>query len=295
MADRFTENPMAEMTALARAVSNTEKDRRIRCGDGLAVKLLGGKFKFIAKVPPVRALMKRIHRKITPGGYGYIIARTIYFDQLLTHLPFEQLIILGAGFDSRAYRYAHVLKDKKVFEVDHPELVARKKTKLQSVLGRLPEHVHYVPVDFNVDSLKDSLVSAGYNPAVPALFLWEGVSMYLNEDAVANVLRFVARNSRAGSHIVFDYALKDVLDGDYSHFGAEPYMRLTREKNEPVTFGIYDRDCARFVSRHGLQLETMIRSVDLEKDLFADARGNPVLKCYGFFSIVIAKVKPKRR
>ena len=78
-------------------------------------------------------------------------------DRLQQHLGdgLEQLVILGAGYDSRAYRFEELKKGIKVFEVDHPATQAVKKEKLQEIFQLLPDHVTYVPVDFHNENFQD--------------------------------------------------------------------------------------------------------------------------------------------
>src|SRR5512143_3016013 len=85
-----------------------------------------------------------------PGVNGFLAARDRYIDDVLRNSlkeALQQLVILGAGYDSRAYRFD--VAGLKVFEVDHPATQADKLAKLQIIFGKIPEHVTYVPVDFN--------------------------------------------------------------------------------------------------------------------------------------------------
>ncbi len=115
-----------------------------------------------------------------PGVSGFLAARDRYIDDILqTFLDegIQQLVILGAGYDSRAYRFN--LTGVKTFEVDHPATQEDKLAKVQALFGKIPKHVIYVPVDFNTQSLEERLLACGYNPAGKTLFIWQGVSMYV--------------------------------------------------------------------------------------------------------------------
>ncbi len=134
------------------------------------------------------------------GDLGFIVARSRYMDDVLTEAldqGIQQLVILGAGFDSRAYRFDRLKTGVKVFEVDHPTTQKNKRKKLDRILGPkgIPNHVVFVPVDFTRDSLAARLLGNGYMEQSKTLFIWEGVTMYLDETSVKSTLVFVAEHS----------------------------------------------------------------------------------------------------
>ena len=161
------------------------------------------------------AFMKRITatryaEKHASGDLAFIVARCRYMDDLLTEeldQGIEQLVILGAGFDSRPYRFDRLKDGVKVFEVDHPATQKNKLEKLERILGPggLPGYVTFVPVDFTRETLALRLPECGYSERLKTLFIWEGVTMYLDEPSVDSTLAFVASHSAPGSVIVFDY------------------------------------------------------------------------------------------
>src|SRR5512134_2696244 len=87
-----------------------------------------------------------------PGGWGFLVARDRYIDDVLRHAldqGLQQLVILGAGYDSRAYRLKELPGRVKVFEVDHPATQKAKLARLRAIFGKVPGHVAYVPIDFD--------------------------------------------------------------------------------------------------------------------------------------------------
>jgi methyltransferase (TIGR00027 family) len=114
----------------------------------------------------------------------------------------RQVVILGAGLDTLAYRNPH--PDLRVFEVDHPDTQAWKRKRLADAGIGVPETVVYCPVDFGEQTLDAGLAGSGFDPGAPSFFVWLGVVPYLTRDLVLATLRFVARLS-ARSEIVFDY------------------------------------------------------------------------------------------
>jgi len=117
----------------------------------------------------------------------------------------RQLVVLGAGFDTFAYRqpaWAHALR---VFEVDHPASQRAKQARLRGAGIAIPGNVCFVAIDFAHTALRDGLAPSGFAPDEPAFFSWLGVMMYLDQDAIDAVLRYVAARP-AGSEIAFSFA-----------------------------------------------------------------------------------------
>ncbi len=153
------------------------------------------------------------------GEIEYVLSRVRYIDDYLWMClkdTIQQLVILGAGYDCRAYRFDD-LKKIKVFEVDLPTVQQDKKTKLAKILGALPKNVIFVPVDFNQESLEKALAEYGYEESLVTLFIWEGVTVYISQEAADGVLNFVVNESGAGSSIIFDYPYAPLRHAFYSN------------------------------------------------------------------------------
>ena len=125
-------------------------------------------------------------------------------------------MILGAGYDSRAYRFDALKDPIRVFEVDHPATQQAKLEGVRKIFGSLPEHVRYVAIDFNQQTLEDCLAAHGYDPQAKTVFLWQGVTYYLEPAAVDSTLTFIARHAAPGSSVIFDYIDNALLTGQPS-------------------------------------------------------------------------------
>ena len=196
----------AYSTAAERAIEmERPTDERI-CSDSLAREFLPNWFyAFMKWLSATRFAERR-----AAGALGFIVARCRFMDDVLIDAldqGIQQLVILGAGFDSRAYRFNRLKNRVKVFEVDHPATQKAKIRKLQSTLGAgcLPTFVTFVPVDFTHESLAVRLAECGYSERLKTLFIWEGVTMYLDAVSVEGTLAFIASHSAPGSTVVFDY------------------------------------------------------------------------------------------
>lgn len=184
-------------------------------------------------------------------------ARTTYYDAALQrHLAgTDQLVILGAGFDTRVFRLPPESRVR-CFEIDMPRTQAYKIAMLQK--AGLPTHLAtYVAADFETEDWMEKLVAAGFDPGRPALFLWEAVTMYLDRPSVEATLRRIA-GTAPGSAVAFDYFSTAILAS------GSPYMRYARAATnyvgEPLGFGIDNTPPARksasdFVGSFGLILE----------------------------------------
>jgi methyltransferase (TIGR00027 family) len=183
-----------------------------------------------------------------------VLLRTRYIDDFLAEqlVPeVQQLVILGAGFDSRAYRFRDRLHDVAVFEVDHPATSRSKISAVRRILGSAPSHVTYVPVDFDRESLATRLADAGYRSEQRTVFLWEGTTPYLTAEAVDSTLGFIASHSRAGSVVLFDYIVRSVLDGTCRLRGARNEHERMKRTAEPFVFGLAEGEAAGFLEKRG--------------------------------------------
>lgn len=200
----------SSLTALSTAAERTiemEKpvDERI-CSDSFAREFIPAwYYAFMKWLTATRYADRR-----AAGALGFIVVRCRYMDDILVEAlsqGIQQLVILGAGFDSRAYRFDQLKDSIKVFEVDHPATQRSKLKKLEHILGQagLPGNVTFIPIDFTQETLATCLSEYGYSECLRTLFLWEGVTMYLDAPSVEDTLAFIANHSAPGSTVVFDY------------------------------------------------------------------------------------------
>src|SRR5207244_9228969 len=121
-----------------------------------------------------------------------MLVRTRYMDECMQRAleaGATQVVILGAGFDTRAYRFAEQLKNKKIFEVDYQSTQEIKKRRLIEVFGAMPAHVRFTEIDFKKDAQRHELIAAGDQHGEKTFPIGEGVSMYLAESAVRKTRR----------------------------------------------------------------------------------------------------------
>jgi len=170
-------------------------------------------------------VLKNSIAKKAPGAMGWLFCRFRYIDDVLKNSiakkEIETVVNLGAGMDCRAY-FIPGIENLRYFEVDHPSVIKKKIAKMKKILGKLPDHVTYVPIDFETQSLDAELKKAGYNLTSKTLFIWEGVTQYISKEANDSTLKCVAQ-SAPGSKIVFTYILKSFIEGKNIHEGIKTW------------------------------------------------------------------------
>jgi len=161
-------------------------------------------------------------------------ARQTFFDNVVDqYLPgITQFVILGAGFDTRAFRLPRG-SPVRSFEVDTPQTQAVKRQMLEKA-GIDSSGITFVTADFEKEDWLAQLVEAGFDPGKPALFLWEGVIIYLDRQSVEATLRKIASTAK-GSLLAFDYFTTETLESQALYWR---YARAaTKAAGEPLTFG----------------------------------------------------------
>ena len=144
-----------------------------------------------------------------------MLVRTRFIDEAMEAALAEgagQVVILGSGFDARAYRLESA-RGARVFEVDEPATLAAKRERIEARLGAMPAHVSLVAMDFERDDLAERLAAAGFAAGEPSFFIWEGVTGYLSAEAVDATLRELAALGAPGSRVVFTYLDAEALAG----------------------------------------------------------------------------------
>jgi methyltransferase (TIGR00027 family) len=282
----------AEYMALFRALESKRSRRRRLFSDPLATDFLCPSLKrvaLLARFPGGVTLAEKIADRRIPGARTSAIARTRLIDDLLAEGVGEeicQIVILGAGFDCRGYRLP-ILNSRVVYEVDHPLTLDRKRTQLKKRFGELPHNLHYVPIDFNRESLGSTLQQAGLKNSVETVFLWEGVTNYLTAEAVASVLRYVS-GFPLGSRLIFTYVHSGLLDGTVNFYGAERLLADVAELHEPWTFGMVPDEVSRYLQELGLRLMVDMGASEYRKRYFGS--GAHDMRGYEFYHVAMVEV-----
>ena len=244
----------SEGTTATRAAEMRKPEGERICCDPLARHFLSDFYRTLGRLPRLARGYRWLLERRCPGLRGGILARTRFMDERLAaclDAGLSQLVILGAGYDSRPYRVERVRAGVTVFEVDHPATQKVKMARLRALLGTLPGHVTFVPVDFCTDDLSGRLREAGYDPGRKTLFIWEGVTYYVPAAVVDDTLAFVAHSSGPGSSIVFDCFPRAVADGTSTLKEARGMYPFLRRHGEPFQFGLDPEEIEPFLRTRG--------------------------------------------
>jgi methyltransferase (TIGR00027 family) len=224
-----------------------------------------------------------------PGARSSIIDRTRLIDEWLCEAVgagVRQVVLLGAGFDSRAWRLP-ALADARVFEVDHPATSEEKQRRLAR-LGADFAHVRFVPVDFDRQMPAEGLIQVGFDSSQRAIVIWDGVTNYLQPEAVDAITRWAGDLARGGQFI-FTYIHSGVLDGSKSFEGAAAILRAVRRSGEPWTFGLRPDTVAHYLEQRGLHLLADLGADEYRRKVMGpDARR---MRGYGFYHAALAEIR----
>jgi methyltransferase (TIGR00027 family) len=282
----------AAIVTAVRALGFYDKDAQNP--DSMANLFLSKKFKMVVwLLRIVQMIGKGFLERSAPGFYWYFQVRTKHLDVIFEeaiNTGIEQLVILGAGYDSRPYRFREKLNGIRIFELDFPGTLSFKKQKLLKLYSSLPKNVTYIPIDFNSQSIKDVLFESGYDADKKTFFIWEGVSYYLPNKSFDAVLEFVAKYSQPNSSIAFDYAIRSFIEGDYSTYGAKKLAETWEKMGEPGLSGIEDGATDRFLRERGLRIISDLGSDNLEKIYATNNNGEQIGRIWGCMRIVYASV-----
>lgn len=282
----------AMATATMRALAAYDEREEIRGPDYLAEIFLTEDRKSPLKDPMVRQWVMK--NKITPGAYEFMIARTAFFDDVVEHALREnlpQIVFLGAGYDTRPYRFKDLIQDTRIFELDTQPTQQLKQELLHQARIPIPEQLAFVPINFNTDNLEDVLFKAGFSRDQGALFVWEGITYYLSAQIVDDTLRFVRSNSPAGSSICFDYASlsPEALNED----GVKKLRHLMESDHpaEPTKFGIPQGNLDTFLLERGYEVVEHLTPSEMERKYLSLRDGSSAGRVPALFSLVHAVVK----
>ena len=189
---------------------------------GLACKISGHKWRLFSYPGP------------RPSSMATSIShRSYFFDESVKEIllrsgnPATQFVVLGSGFDTRCYDLPEGA-DIKCFEVDMAPTLNAKKCALE-LAGIAHDHVTFVETDFNQETWMEALLDSGFNANLTTYILWEGVTMYLVEEAVRDTLNLIA-TLPVGSAVGMDFFSWDLIEGN------PPYEKLSKAMHRSISF-----------------------------------------------------------
>ncbi|VWM08969.1 MerR family transcriptional regulator [Burkholderia lata] len=219
--------PSALMVATQRAAHQL-LDRPLVLDDPVALTVLGA-----AEAQALRDNLDKFRQPMTVGMRSTVVVRSRLADDVWADAierGVRQYVVLGAGLDTSAYRRPDA--PGRVFEVDLPATQAWKQARLREEGIAVPPSLQFVPVDFERVGLAEGLARAGFDADAPALFSWLGVTMYLDEAAVIETLRFIA-GCATGSAVLLEYVVPLPSLPPIMRIAMEQMMTRFAERGEP--------------------------------------------------------------
>jgi methyltransferase (TIGR00027 family) len=276
--------------AFFRAVESRRPARHRQFSDPLAESVLDRQLRAAAAlsgVPLVGGLVPWFVDRRWPGPRPSAVARTRVIDDWLAAAiaaGLDQLVVLGAGYDSRALRIRGADR-LAVFEVDHPDTQSAKRELLERRPGGVPAHVRLVPVDFERDSLPAALAAAGFETGARTFTIWEGVVSYLTPEAVDATLRWAAAAAAPGSRLAITYVHRGLIDGSVEFEHAGPWVESVRRAGEPFVFGFDPGSLPAEVEPLGLRVVEDLSTADALRRL-----GMPDARVPAFYRVALLEL-----
>ncbi|HTV11929.1 MAG TPA: SAM-dependent methyltransferase [Acidimicrobiales bacterium] len=256
----------AALMAVQRGLESTRPAGKRLFADPLARSFLPPSWRAAltaSRLGAVRAAIEATYDLVGgPGPRASAIARTRLIDDLVEEIAptVEQVVLLGAGYDTRPYRLSCLARPK-VFEVDHAATQAAKRAIL-SRAGVNTSGVVFVAVDFETDDLAGALANARYAADRPTLFVWEGVTQYLSAEAVDNTLAVVHKIAHAGGRLVFTYVDREVLRSPTRFPEGAKWLQGVSKRGEPWVFGLSPQGLPDFLAARGFRLAEDLSTAD---------------------------------
>ena len=285
----------AENNAAIRAYESMRPTGQRVCNDPCARHFISDA---LLQAPNLRAALAEqmtAWQRFFPGVCDAIVARTRFIDDCLEteiEAGLRQLVLLGAGYDTRALRFDCRAAGITVFELDHPATQAKKLDRYRRRLQAIPEHVVFVPVDFNAAQPDRALCEAGFDRAKKSFFIWEGMTYYIPPAAVHKTLSFVADIAPAGAALTFDYVPSAVISGTSHLIEAGRLTAALKQVGEEFLFGLDPDQAGPFLHRHGFQLITNQTAQSSNSLYFEAVPGKRGMSRMFFFALARVNAAP---
>ena len=279
------------MTCSCRAASYFEEDPYYKSDDHVATLIVPW---FVRAMSKSRFLRRLFVTKFAPEGvYEYVIARTKYIDGVFSGAVgegFDQVLVFGAGFDTRSVRLLEAGGAMRVFEVDAEVTQRAKLGRFREVGVPIPDSTTYVAVDFLKDDPVERLLEDGFQRGKRCLYILEGLLMYLDADSVDSTFGLMREMSGPGSRVVFDYIYSSVLRDERRYFGERELKKNVSNAGEPWTFGFEEGEVGGYLRERGFRVLEECDAEALERRFFTDGDGVLRGRINGTHSIVLAEL-----
>jgi len=290
-ADRFSRTAL--VMAFFRALESVRPEPARLFSDPFAARILPFPARAavsLARAPSLNLVIAALVDRRWPGARTSAIARTRLIDDWITAAVeggVRQVVILGAGFDSRAWRVP-ALAGIRVFELDYPATSQEKHRRLTAA-GFDPSRIVQCAIDFDRETLAGVLAHHGFDRLVRTAVVWEGVTNYLTANAVDAVLLWVG-SLHPGSTLAFTYVHSRVLSNARTFEGSHRILAAVTNAGEAWTFGLDPAELRAHLQSRGLSLTEDLGADDYRHRYWPAA--NTHWHGYAFYRAALASVSP---
>ena len=231
-----------------------------------------------------RRVVFGVERAMVAGIIAHYLARKRWIEiQVREALAsgIQQVVVLGAGFDTLSARLAPEFPEVLFLELDHPATQAVKRK-----MPDVPQNLRFFPVDLTTQSLPDD-VCPDFSKSSPSFIIAEGLTMYLTADRVAAMLENAANLAGPGGKVIFTF-MEQAADGSISFRGEHPLVAWwLKSRREPFLWGISRDRLPEWVEENGLHCEMIAGDQDLRTQILTPrglgeiplARGECLCSC----------------
>jgi len=220
----------------------------------------------IMKLKIIYKFMMRFVEKLSPGVVGGLVCRTRYLDDVIKAAiedGFETVVNLGGGYDTRCLRIEN-MSNVLYYHIDQPDVIDSFKEKMGQLSQGIPSNVRFVPIDFNHQSLEEELARSGYDKTKKTLFIWEGVTQYIDEEALIATFRYIA-SAKPGSRIAFTYVLKGYLENPMIFPEYAKIKKTIDMSGVKWINGLVQEEMGEYLEKYGLRLIEDVGAADYQE------------------------------
>ena len=292
MEKRFSSRTAEDMAGY-RAMETLRPEEDRVCEDPFARHFLSGAWKTRCMSPLHSIPFMWMTEFMNPGATNTVCLRLRFIDDYIRNCikdGLEQLVILGAGYDCRAYRIEELKNGVTIFEVDYPATQNKKRHVLGTVLNEIPAHVVFVPYQLEEKGFGEQLFEMGYDKSKKSLFIMEGLIMYLKPASVKELFTSISHYSCPGSEVVFDFFPSGIEDGSINHRGGKNMYLWAMTKEEPFKFGIDKEQLPQFLSEVGFHNVNTVAAEECRDKYFrGNNRSRSISPLFFFASATVRK------
>lgn len=282
----------AQTCAIQRAAESLQPPHRRLLYDPDS-RLFTGRYAALLAKPAIARTILRALDGYLPGLHIYIVLRVRYTDDVLRQAisaGIDQIVLLGAGFDTTSLRTPITDAGPSIFEVDAPTTQQEKRRLLQRAHRAVDPRVNWVSCDFESDRLPERMHQAGFDPSRPCLVVWIGVSVYLTRTAIEGTLADLNSICARGSLLVTDYGDPEIVAGTHPLVGARRTARLVRRRGEPWRTALSLTELTRALDVVGFNVQDHARVPELAKRYAPN--GQPWCSTDDWLGVLTAERRP---